>query len=333
MNARRLILLLLPLLLFSCKDKNSTFRLEGEFRHMNQAEFFLFDPVNGKKDTISVVRGRFVYEKVEQDTAMLLLMYPNYSLLPVFAYKGISLKLKGDASHLKEAELKGSEENDEMTAFRLRAAKMTPPEELDAARKFITENPASPISLYLLRHYFVESLEPNYDDAYYLCRLMMKATPRNKPLQQLHQQLKVLAAGNVGSKMPVFVLLDNKKRLLTNEQFHRQANVVCLWSSWNSESRQLVSAVHKLQKKYPEKIALIAISIDATRQEGFDWLRRDSISDFVIHDGRMWHTPLAVALGMTTVPSNIIADRNGRIIARDLLKKEQLEKEIEKILK
>jgi hypothetical protein len=94
----------------------------------------------------------------------------------------------------------------------------------------------------------------------------------------------------------------------------------------------LVNAVRKLQKKHPGHISLMAISIDATRQEGADWLRRDTIGDYVVNDGRMWQTPMAKGLGFTTMPSNVIADRHGRILLRNLTKQESLEKEIEKLL-
>lgn len=327
-----LLTLLLTVLLLACKDKSSTFRLEGEFRNMNQAEFYVLDLASGKRDTVSVVRGRFVYEKAEQDTAMLLLLYPNYSMLPIFAHKGLSLKLKGDASHLKEAELKGSEENDEMTAFRLRAAQMTPPEEHAAAKQFILENPASPISSYLLRHYFIETVDPDYREAYRLCRTMLKATPRNLQLLLLNQQLRVLSAGAVGSRLPAFVLLDKDGKVVTNADLKGKVSVVCLWSSWNYDSRKLVTTVRKLQSKHPDQIALVAISVDAAKTQGQDWLRRDTIGKYVISDGQMWRSPLAVSLGLTTMPSNVVADRNGRIVSRNLVKSADLEKELEKMI-
>lgn len=327
-----LLLLLVPLLLFSCKKEGRNFRIEGEFRNMNQAQLFLVDPATGQKDTINVERGRFVYENERQDTTLLLLMFPNFSIMPVFTGQGVSLELKADASHLKEATLKGSDDNDEMTAFRLRAAQMTPPEEVEAAKNFITENPASLVSLYLLRHYFVDVTEPDYHETLRLCRLMLQANPRQQAVLRLYRQLRILNNSAVGSKIPKFAVLDIKNRVLTNKQFNKEVNVFCLWSTWNYDSRMLVNTVRKLQKKYPGHISMMAISIDATRQEGADWLRRDTISDYVVSDGRMWQTPMALGLGFTTMPSNIITDRHGRVLFRNLTKQEDLEKEIKKLL-
>ena len=326
------LLLLVPLLLFSCKKEGRNFRIEGEFRNMNQAQLFLIDPATGYKDTINVERGRFFYESERQDTTLLLLMFPNFSFMPVFTGQGVSLELKADASHLKEATLKGSDDNDEMTAFRLRVAQMTPPEEIQAAKEFITENPASLVSLFLLRHYFVDVAEPDYHETLRLCRLMVQANPRQQAVLQLYRQLRILNNGAVGNKIPLFAVLDIKNRVLTNEQFRKDVNVFCLWSTWNYESRMLVNAVRKLQKKHPGHISLMAISIDATRQEGADWLRRDTIGDYVVNDGRMWQTPMAKGLGFTTMPSNVIADRHGHILLRNLTKQESLEKEIKKLL-
>lgn len=329
----KFLLSLLPLLcLSSCEDKGGNFRLEGEFRNMNQAELYLFDPITGRKDTISVSRGRFKYESFSQDTATLMLMFPNYSTMPVFAQKGVTLRLKGDASHLKETELKGSDENDEMTAFRLKAAQMTPPEEKEAAIAFINENPVSPVSAYLLRHYFVDTAEPDYQEAFRLCQTMVKADPHQKYLFPLYNQLRMLQSGSVGMKIPSFAVLDINDKVITNKDLDAPIKVFCLWASWSYESRELVATVRKKRSQNPGKIALVAISIDARRSEGESWVRRDSITNYLISDGRMWRTPLARALGMTAIPSNVIADRNGRIVARDIVKKGDLIKELDKLL-
>ena len=122
---------------------------------MNQAELYIYHPDQGWKDTIAVRDGRFTYSVQLKDTCMLFLIFPNFSEMPVFAHSGAKISIEGDASHLRETEIKGTKTNEAMTAFRLRANNLTPPEVINAASDYIGKNPSSPVSLYLLRHYFI----------------------------------------------------------------------------------------------------------------------------------------------------------------------------------
>ena len=61
-------------------------------------------------------------------------------------------------------------------------------------------------------------------------------------------------------------------------------------------------------------------------------MERDSITWSNICDGKMWDTPLLGQLGLTEVPSNIVVDRYGKVLARDMTLAD-LKKKIEAALK
>lgn len=322
----------LSLLLSACTSSDHRFRLEGEFKNMNQAEFYLYNMATGHKDTIHVQRGRFVYETDFTDTATLVLMFPNFSQIPIFASQGITVTMKGDASQLRETKLKGSKENEEMTAFRLKANQLTPPEMTDIAADYISEEPTSPVSYYLLQQYFIKSIEPDYRRALNLCNIMFRANPYNTAVAQLRRDLLVLNAGAVGTKVPPFALLDTRRYVVTNSQMQAKVNVTCLWSSWNYDSRQQLTILRKLLKQYPKDLTALGVCIDAAAQESREFLRRDTINFPIVIDGKMWQTPMARSLGMTDVPANIVSDSRGRIIARNIPIKE-LNNKLEELLK
>ena len=155
---QRLLPLLVTLHLFtfslfhlSCGNDRQTFLLEGTFKGFNQGDLYIYG-VNGthKLDTISVVKGAFRYEIPLEEPVTFALVFPNFSELPVFGEPRAEVEIEGDASHLKETKISGTELNEAMTSFRLKTSGMAPPEVTQAAEMFIKENPASPISLYLL---------------------------------------------------------------------------------------------------------------------------------------------------------------------------------------
>ena len=180
---------LFPLILSSCVETGSGFHLEGKFKNINQGEFYLCDFDNGTKDTISLRDGQFIYDCEMSDTTIFTLIFPNYSELPIIATPGGRVKIKGDVSHLKETEITGTEENELLTGFRLQTKEMVPPEVKKKAEEFILNHPESPISLYLLRRYFILAVDADYSHILGLCKKMLAAKPTNIPLIQLHKRL------------------------------------------------------------------------------------------------------------------------------------------------
>ncbi len=322
---------LLLLTLISCGPSGNRFRLKGHFRNLNQGEFYLYSTESGRKDTIAVRDGRFSYETTITDTTTLVLIFPNYSEIPIFARPGISIKMKGDASHLRETEVEGSDENEEMTAFRLRANNLTPPKVKQQAKIFILQQPASPVSLYLLRRHFIMQPSPDYAEALTLCETIHQATHNSQALK-LSQELKSLKNASVGQKLPTFTTKDTKGNTVSQKQLSSDVNVVCLWASWNAESRNIITQIRKQQKANPGKISVISVSLDATPEEDEYYIKRDSISWPNICDGKMWQTPLAAKFGFATVPAVTIADKTGKIVARNLSQRKQVEEEIDKLL-
>lgn len=299
---------------------------------MNQGEFYLYNAELGWKDTIGVRDGRFVYELALKDTTTLLLLFPNYSELPIFARPGVKIKMNGDATHLRGTTIKGSDENEEMTAFRLRANQQTPPEIIKSAKEYITDNPASPVSFYLLQRYFIQSSTPDYNEAEKLCQLIQQASSNGFAIR-LGKQLAILKNAQTGSQLPRFTVKDTSGKVVTEKLLKKDINVICLWSSWNYESRNIMTKIRKLRKAHPDKIAVISVCIDATQAAGRDFLKRDSIDWPNICDGKMWQTPLCTSMGMTTIPANIIADKKGKIIARNLSDAKEMEEKLKALLK
>ena len=321
-------LLILP----SCSSDKSRFVLEGNFRNMNQADFFVFDTRKGSKDTIHVQRGRFKFERTLPDTTVLLLMFPNYSTLPIFAHGGASVKLKGDASHLRETKVTGSDENDDMTEFRLGTSQLTPPEVEEAAARYIMDHPASPVSLYMLQYYFVQAPMPDYGKGLRLSAVIHAAVPTNLQAVVLHKQLQELSREADGKRLPRFAVLDMKGKLRTNKDLGRKVNIVCLYSSCNTNAVDLLHTAQQLQRKHSGDMALMGISIDATSEESNILLRRDTITCPVICTGDMWQTPLARKMGLVRIPEALIADRNGRVVRHHITTPIQLREEVNKLL-
>lgn len=332
MNKTCLFACLVSLLLFSCGDSQKNFKIEGKFKGFKQGELYVYS-MNGspRLDTIGVSRGEFIYQASITEPAMLVIVFPNYSELPVFAEPGVTIKVNGDASHLKETEVKGTDANKLMTSFRLKTSNMTPPEVVKEATKFIKEQPASPISIYLLNKYFIQTSEPDYTKIQELLNIIRKATPDNQQIAVISKQIDAFKALKIGSRLPSFSARGLNGESVSSADLNAKVNVITLWASWNYESVNIQNLLARLQRQHEGDIKVLGISIDGSVKECQKITERDSIKWSTVCDGKMWDTPVLQKIGMSYLPDNIIVDGQGKIIGHTLTYQE-LNKKIEELI-
>lgn len=320
-------LILLTLVLVSCGVDGKHFKLEGRFLHLNQGEFYVYstDGVLDGIDTIKIEGGRFAYEIPCDEEGTLVMVFPNFSEQPIFTQPGKTVEIKADASHLKELEPEGTDNNKLMTAFRKQVSNMSPQQAVDAAEEFVKHNPKSNVSAWLIRKYFILAPKPDYAKAKQLLDLMITEQPKNGKLVNLQQQLIGLAA-TAGKSLPIFTATDINGNKVTQANLTQSPNaVVFLWASWNYESTDMQRQLKRLKAAKGNGLSVIGVCIDPSKSEMQQSLRRDSISWPTINDGMMFDTKIAKQLGLSQVPANILL-KNGKIVGRNLRMNELKEK-------
>lgn len=320
-------LILLTLVLVSCGVDGKHFKLEGRFLHLNQGEFYVYstDGVLDGIDTIKIEGGRFAYEIPCDEEGTLVMVFPNFSEQPIFTQPGKTVEIKADASHLKELEAEGTDNNKLMTAFRKQVSNMSPLQAVDAAEEFVKHNPKSDVSAWLIRKYFILAPKPDYAKAKQLLDLMIAEQPKNGKLVNLQQQLIGLAA-TAGKSLPIFTATDINGNKVTQANLTQSPNaVVFLWASWNYESTDMQRQLKRLKAAKGNGLSVIGVCIDPSKSEMQQSLRRDSISWPTINDGKMFDTKIAKQLGLSQVPANILL-KNGKIVGRNLRMNELKEK-------
>ena len=301
---------LVSLLLFSCGDSQKNFKIEGSFKGFKQGELYVYEMDGSRRlDTIGVSRGEFVFQASITEPTTLVVVFPNYSEFPVFAEPGVTVKVKGDASHLKETEIKGSDSNEAMTDFRLRTSNMMPPDVIKEAAKFINEQPASPVSIYLLSKYFIQVPEPDYAKIQDLLKTIIKAQPDNQKIAKLSKQLEPYKSFAVGKRLPSFTAKGLNGESVSSSDLNAKVNVITLWASWNYESVNIQNLLARLKKQHEGSMKVLGISID----------------------GKMWETPVLQKVGLTYLPDNVVIDGQGKIVARSL-NYQELNKKIEELI-
>lgn len=322
------------LLLSSCGVDSDRFRLEGRLRNINQGEFLIYttDGAMDGIDTIPVREGRFSYETELRTPSTYILIFPNYSEQPIFAEPGKVVTVKGDASHLKEMTIKGTDDNEAMTDLRMELNRLMPPEIPKSVETFVREHPQSRVSNYLVQRYFIEDADADYKKTCELVTLLLKAQPDNGVLANWKKQLEPLRNGRSNSKLPAFSAVDVRGRNVTQDDLKAQANVVMLWATWNYQSNDMHRRMQRLKHTYGDKLAVVGISVDGNFKEVKRRVTRDSLKWKTICDGRMWQMPVIDKLGFSDVPSNLVVNDKGVIVERNLTP-QKLEEKIRQMLK
>ncbi len=322
------------LFLVSCGVDSDKFRLEGRLRNMNQGEFWVYSMDGSAEgiDTIPIREGRFAYEIPLRSPTTLIVVFPNYSEQPVFAEPGAEVDIKGDASHLKEIVINGTENNEEMTKLRQELNRLMPPEVPKRIEKFIRENLESEVSIYLLQRYFLQDIDCDYKKTQTLVELMLKEQPENGQLIKWKKELATLRNGMKNSSLVPFSAKDVKGRNVTQNDLKKQVNVMSVWASWNYQSTDMQRRLQRLKKDYGDKLGVVSICLDGRPADCKQRVERDSLPWKTVCDGRMWNTPLLAKFGVADVPANLVINSSGTIIERNLTP-QKLEEQIKKMLK
>lgn len=316
---RILPLLILFALLSSCSKNSGRLVINASFKGINQGELYIYG-MDGTYplDTIALAKGEFHYQIPLEDTITFILVFPNFSELPVFGEPGAEITIEGDATHLKETKISGTKINEELTAFRLKNSGQMPPEMARSAAQFIKEHPQSPSSFYLLNRFFIQTAEPDYQQAYELASVIQKANPGNSRMAEITRWLEGLKVLKDHQKLPSFTATDINGKTVSSSDLNATVNVIAVWSTWNYESKSILRQLQQMIKWENKDMKVLSICVDANVKECKNIATRDSVPWSTICDGRMWEMPVLQKTGLAYVPDNIITDKKGNIIGHSL---------------
>lgn len=309
---------MMTVIVCSCGTDGGSFRLKGEMKNMNQADFYIFATTGSSHhiDTIKVQGGRFTYTVPMDEPTTMTLLFPNFSDLPIFAAPGKTATLEADASHLSEAKVTGTDDNEDMTNFRLAVANKGTDFAVKEAEKYITKHPESPVSLHLLLKYFILAPQTDTKKANLLAGKMAKAQPDNTYIRDIHSQLSSAAKTTEGSPLPKFSIQCLNGKNMTEASFAKGKGVIMAWSSWNYESTNWQSSLRSMSRQY-KNLNILTVSLDASRSNAEMKYLPDSLQLPVYQDGRLFQGDLVRKLGITAVP-DIIYVKDGRIVKRGI---------------
>lgn len=318
-------LVFVPVFFFlSCGPDSHHGRIEGTIQGVNEANILVFSPLEadydrGKMDTIKVKRGEFSYDREVEGPVILRLLYPNFSYTSFVMEPGKTVKLKGDGNRLKEITLDGNSDNLLLTEFRQRMLKLSESDMEREAATFVRSHPATLAAVTVFYDVFGEkqTLEPNPSKA--LLETLRKSQPENDIVKRLSDFMSPLLATSPGMKLPAFSATDLDGRSFTQNDLKGKPTLIVFCAQWQGSFFQIGRKAEALRQNFPEsRFNMLFIVLDERESSLRKRLKSSPLPGRIVCDTKGMASPLVRKLGMRYVGGNILCDKDGTIIARDV---------------
>jgi len=192
----------------------------------------------------------------------------------------------------------------------------------DRVETFVKGNPASFASIILIQDYVVALGELN-DALKYLGYMQGNVTQTTyyKELQKrVNDMISRIKNAEVGSIAPDFSIITmDKKDTLTLKSFKDKYLLLSFSASWcefcQGSNRDLVKLRKTIDKN---KLGMITIALDQDKIAWENLAKREKMDWHQFIDTLGWRSQMAYIYNVNEIPANILLDKNGVIIGRDL---------------
>jgi peroxiredoxin len=192
-----------------------------------------------------------------------------------------------------------------------------------AARKlerkalFISKNPNSDFSLSLINDQL--AYLGNYEDGSLLYSKLGKSA-KSKPIaKKIEEKLAVLKHSAIGEQMPDFTQPDTVGKPVKLSDFKGKYVLVDFWASWCHPCRAENPNVLKAYGKYKDKgFTVLGISLDDNASRWKKAIEEDQMPWAQVSDLKGFKNEVSTYYGINAIPSTLLLDPAGKIIAKDL---------------
>jgi peroxiredoxin len=187
----------------------------------------------------------------------------------------------------------------------------------DTYRKFLEQNPASPVSLYALDQVAGSYLNP--EDIEPLFNKLSQQVRNSKAGKDFAEKIETAKASSQGGYLPDSSQPDTSGKIVRLSSFRGKYVLVDFWASWclpcRQESPSLVKAFHTYKDK---GFTILGVSLDKSKESWLKAIALDKLDWTQVSDLKYWSNDVAKKFDIRFVPQNILLDPSGRVIGRNL---------------
>lgn len=326
-----LLILMTTLLATSCTTKGYT--VKGDIQGMNGTIYLTI--MQGKApeivDSTEAITGKFEF-KGELKTPMLAqIQTADKKPAVMFYIENSAITITGSIDEKDNIKIAGSKEETLSQSFNAKL-KDAGDNRMQVMDELIASNPKSVAAAYL----FFRQRVPYLD-----YKQMREGVAKFDTtlinivyLKQVTERANTLEKVDIGRPYVDFELADTTGQMVKLSDVAGKGKYVLLdfWASWCPPCRAENPNVVANFKKYGDKgFTVFGVSLDKDAQKWKSGIINDNLSWTNVSDLKFWNSVPAAMYGVGSIPSNVLIDPQGIIVARNITG-EELTEELEKAL-
>jgi peroxiredoxin len=323
-------ILLSVLIVISCPSfgQNQTFTIDGRINQKSGTIYLkkfrnkMFFP----QDSSIIVNGRFKFAgKVGQPDlyGLTTKRTEDFNLYYIFI-ENSSIQVKIDTSNHVKANIIGSVTNDLFERYNARRGGFN----LDS---LIIANSSSIVPAYILYREYAYKLTADQLEA----KIALFSTSLNdlSYIKDLREIVKKKRKVEIGAQAIDFSGVTPQGDTIKLSDYKGKYVLVDFWASWCGPCRKENPNFVNVYNKFKDKgFNILGVSLDKSKDSWIKAIEKDQLTWKHISDLKFWDSEPAQLYCVRSIPSNVLIDPSGKIIARNLLG-EELNKKLEEIFK
>jgi thiol-disulfide isomerase/thioredoxin len=328
MKTKLLTLFLTACLFLSVNAQEKSVEISGTIVGTNNGKIFLQKFQNKMFSTIGsseIKNGQFHFtSKIVLPEIYGLTSDTTQHPLFLFLESNNNLVVNFDAANPDQSIVKGSAANDVYNNYKNLPGDV----KIDS---FIRKNAASLASLYILYREYSYRLSPvEIEQNIALLDASFETTQYVKALRELVIVLNKVA---IGKQATDFTLTDTSGQAIKLSSHFGKYLLLDFWASWCGPCRQENPKLVLVYQKYKNKgFDIFSVSLDKKKANWLKAIQADKLTWTHASDLAFWNSAPAKLYGIRAIPSNVLIDPSGVIIAKNL-ESHELDKKLEELLK
>ncbi|RQO75800.1 hypothetical protein DBR43_05375 [Pedobacter sp. KBW06] len=181
---------------------------------------------------------------------------------------------------------------------------------------YIAAHPASPLSISMVSE---KAMMGSYDEVALAFEKLAPSAQQSGEGKRISERLAVLKRSAIGEPMLDFKQNDTEGKPVQFSAFKGKYVLVDFWASWCGPCRAENPNVLKLYNEYKDKnFTVVGVSLD---DKGENWkkaIKDDNMPWTQVSDLKGWKNEVSTYYGIMGIPSTLLIDPQGKIIAKDL---------------
>lgn len=186
-------------------------------------------------------------------------------------------------------------------------------------RKYLQANPSSPIAMYVINQY--AGFDINADDVDPLFAALPASVKSYPSYKEFSDRLAVARKIGVGKPAINFTQNDTAGKPVSLASFKGKYVLVDFWASWCGPCRRENPNVVSAFNKYKDKgFTVLGVSLDQPNAQE-RWIKAihdDGLTWTHVSDLKFWNNEAAQLYGIRAIPFNLLLDKEGKIIAKNI---------------